>query len=795
MSQQINIPNNDNQSRSSNENRDRFLLRRGDATAVDGDPVLALDNRRVVFINRGTASTTGETATVEINGARDVVRNNPSGEITAEQTGIEISGRRSLIVNRGLIDGGVNGVDFVNGGRSSGILRNNGTITSDSRAVNIGGRNITVVNRGQILGTGDQRNGTIYADATAENLRIINRNSGVIDAGEGNQGAGIALELGDVANDVVRGTLRNRGTIQGRGQADPTTGLAGDGIRLYSGVEGGGTIYRGDLFNRGNILSESSQGPTSAIRISNGLRFQGRIVNTATGVIDGTQNGLYFGDAEHDVTVLNRGTIQSASRAVNIDGTGITLNNIGSILGTGDQRNGTIYSDATADNYTIVNTTSGVVDAGATNNGAGIALQTGDAVGDTVTASIQNAGIIQGRGQASATSGQAGDGIRIFSGVVGGGTTFQGDITNSGSILSESTQGPTSAIRFSNGLSFNGTITNQVGGLIDGVQNGLYFGTGSHNATVNNEGTIQSASRAVNIDGTGIILNNIGSILGTGDQRNGTIYSDATADNYTIVNTASGVVDAGAANNGAGIALQTGDITGDTVTASVTNAGTIQGRGSATGNQSGDGIRIFSGVTDASTTFQGSITNSGSIIATDAGVEIVDVTLAGSIENSGTITGTRAAIDASAAVGAVTVNNQGTLNGDVLLGSGNDTYNGSSGAINGSVVGGAGNDSLIGGPGSDRLVGGVGNDTLTGNGGADTFVFTPTDLGADIITDFQDGTDILDVSALVAAGAIDVNNLNLQQINNDTLITFAPNNTVLLQGIQVNQISATDLVF
>lgn len=101
---------------------------------------------------------------------------------------------------------------------------------------------------------------------------------------------------------------------------------------------------------------------------------------------------------------------------------------------------------------------------------------------------------------------------------------------------------------------------------------------------------------------------------------------------------------------------------------------------------------------------------------------------------------------------------------------------------------------MIGGAGGDRLIGGIGNDTLTGNGGADTFVFTPTDLGANTITDFQDGTDRLDVSALVIAGTIDVNTLNVQQVGNDALVTFAANNTVLLQGIQANQINVADLV-
>jgi len=807
MPQQTNIPNNNNQPLESQVNRERFLLAQDFSTIVDGAPVLSLNDNRGLFINRGTASTTGDTATIEVNGNRGKVRNTQSGEIDAEQTGVEISGRRSRIVNRGTINGDFNGVDFVNGGRSSGTLVNTGSITSDSRAVNIGGRRISVINNGQILGTDDQRNGTVYADSTAENFRILNRGNGVIDAGEGNQGAGIALELGNTENDVVRVRIRNSGTVQGRGQADPTTGLAGDGIRLFSGIEEGSTVYRGVIVNRGAILSESTQGPTSAIRIANGLSFDGRITNTVDGLIDGAQNGLYFGDAEHDARVVNRGTIQSASRAVNIDGTGVDIINTGNILGTGNQRNGTVYSDDTANDFTISN--SGTIDAGEGNNGAAISLSLGD---NPVTATIINSGTIQGRSDdgdpLAPTSPQAGDGIRL-EGVRGttpdgsvtfAPSTFVGSITNSGLIAAGANGlGSTSGFHAVNGVSFQGTLTNEASGIISGAQNGVYFGNpvngegADHTGGVfNNAGLVSSDSRAVNIDGVGLTVNNTGTILGTGDQRNGTVYSDATADDYTIVNEASGVIDAGVGNNGAGISLQTGDVSDDVVTATVVNAGLIQGRGNADGNLSGDGIRVFSGVGDGNVIFQSDITNSGTIIGTDAGIEIIDVVLDGEITNSGIITGARASIDTTAALGDVTVNNSSTLNGDVLLGNGDDVFNSGSGTVNGSVLGGSGDDTLIGGETSDRLVGGLGDDILTGNNGSDTFVFAPVDLGADEVTDFQDGSDLLDVSAFI--GSVDVNSLDIEQLGEGALITFAPDNTVLLRGIQAAQISAADFV-
>jgi large repetitive protein len=69
---------------------------------------------------------------------------------------------------------------------------------------------------------------------------------------------------------------------------------------------------------------------------------------------------------------------------------------------------------------------------------------------------------------------------------------------------------------------------------------------------------------------------------------------------------------------------------------------------------------------------------------------------------------------------------------------------------------GSGNDILNGGTGVDRLYGGAGDDTLTGGAGADRFVFsmfgvegTSGNDGADIITDFVVGTDVLVLADLV----------------------------------------------
>ena len=97
-----------------------------------------------------------------------------------------------------------------------------GLISSDSRAFNIDGTGLTLNNAGTIIGTGVQRNGTLYSDGTATDFTVIN--SGTIDAGV--EGSGFAAEIGPDGNAF---TFDNSGTIQGRGTVD-----AADEIRAIS---------------------------------------------------------------------------------------------------------------------------------------------------------------------------------------------------------------------------------------------------------------------------------------------------------------------------------------------------------------------------------------------------------------------------------------------------------------------------------------------------------------------------------------------------------------------------------
>ncbi|WP_299866839.1 CHRD domain-containing protein [uncultured Roseobacter sp.] len=713
------------------------------STVVDNTPAFLLDNDFARFLNFGQVETNNAAAAVAVTGEDAQVFNFRSGSIEANSgpdalaTGIQVTGS-AAIRNFGEIAGDFNGVQFAGAG-SSGSLDNfrGGVISSDSRAVDIQGEGVSVRNFGDILGTGDQRNGTIYSDAGAEDVSISNFSGGTIDAGAGNNGAGISLQVGDEAGDRVENTIFNGfgATIQGRGQAAANTPGAGDGIRINNGAEG--TVSETDIVNSGLISSESNQGTAGGIRVADGVAAEGRILNTSTGTIEGVRNGLYIGNAEHDLDVLNFGTIQSDSRAVNIDGSGVDLINGGDILGTGDQRNGTVYADDTARDFSINNLANGTIDAGARNNGAGISLSLAEDGNSDVD--ITNAGTIAGRGQASAAAGTAGDGIRL-EGVRGeagfAAALFDGTITNAGTVTSESLVGTTGAFRAVNGVNFQGELLNEASGVFAGGQNGVYFGTGDHTGgSFLNRGLVTSDSRALNIDGEGLDVRNEGAILGTGNQRNGTVYADGTADNYTFTNT--GLVDAGEGNNGSAVSLQTGDVDGDVVSAAIFNEGIFQGRGDATeGNQVGDGLRLFSNQEDAS--FAGLVQNDGLIVGSEdsdaaAGIRIDGgLNILGAIINEGEITGQVNAIDATEGGSVTFVNDDaGVVNGNVLLSAGDDIVV-DLGQINGVVNGGAGDDVLIAGQGDNVIVGGLGDDFIDGGDGFDTVDFSDLDVAVNV---------------------------------------------------------------
>ncbi len=134
----------------------------------------------------------------------------------------------------------------------------------------------------------------------------------------------------------------------------------------------------------------------------------------------------------------------------------------------------------------------------------------------------------------------------------------------------------------------------------------------------------------------------------------------------------------------------------------------------------------------------------------------------------------------------------------VTGGAGNDIVDGGNGIDK--VKGDRGDDTLFGGDGDDTLIeglgdgylyGGRGNDWMKGDDGADHFVFE-AQSGNDFILDFEDGIDMLDMSALGLAG---IGDLTITQVDVDTLIDIDGINTVLLGKTNAADIGADDFLF
>ena len=156
----------------------------------------------------------------------------------------------------------------------------------------------------------------------------------------------------------------------------------------------------------------------------------------------------------------------------------------------------------------------------------------------------------------------------------------------------------------------------------------------------------------------------------------------------------------------------------------------------------------------------GNIDNQGALIG--------DVyMLSGRMTNSGTVQG-----DVELATWG-RLKNSGVIYGDVLFTGTGIYHDTGSGVVTGSIFCGDSGNTIIGGKSADRIVGNLyidtlsgngGNDTLTGGGfndrltggtGADTFIYSSAidsdaTTGIDRITDFEVGTDRIDLSAFLS---------------------------------------------
>ena len=130
----------------------------------------------------------------------------------------------------------------------------------------------------------------------------------------------------------------------------------------------------------------------------------------------------------------------------------------------------------------------------------------------------------------------------------------------------------------------------------------------------------------------------------------------------------------------------------------------------------------------------------------------------------------------------------------VLGGAGDDELHGGKG--DDWIDGGAGNDELSGGAGNDTLYANWGDNTLEGGEGEDTFAFIPSPSGGtNVITDFADGEDNIDLSRIEGISGFE--DLTITADGNDAVIDLSGHGagTIRLQNTSVDDLDATDFLF
>ncbi|NVJ96540.1 MAG: M10 family metallopeptidase C-terminal domain-containing protein [Alphaproteobacteria bacterium] len=134
---------------------------------------------------------------------------------------------------------------------------------------------------------------------------------------------------------------------------------------------------------------------------------------------------------------------------------------------------------------------------------------------------------------------------------------------------------------------------------------------------------------------------------------------------------------------------------------------------------------------------------------------------------------------------------------DVIYGgAGDDTISGDAG--NDLLYGGIGNDVIRGRWGDDTLFAGDGDDQLSGGSGADIFVFSGA-TGHDVITDFDPGTDTLDLQGIVSAFA-DIaavqNAAQETELNGEAglLIVLGGSSEVFVAGLALSELEGANLI-
>lgn len=463
-----------------------------------------------------------------------------------------------------------------------------------------------------------------------------------------------------------------------------------------------------------------------------------------TTITSGNTGGAATLGGTDTLTVQANGLLTTTTNpAVTVGtGTGMTINNSGTIQSTGGSASRAIRLTGSANSahvVTINNFASGIIQTD------GDVLQNNNSY-PTGPIIVNNYGLMQSTG-ANPNNGQVIDFNNMTSpanvtinnyatGIMkaadadalrpGSGAT----INNYGQIIANYVTGGSGAGSSNDGIDFQdpgntGTINNFLGGSITGARDGI---TGKEGLTVNNSGTI------IGLDGSGL-----------------NIDSTTNASVMTVVNTSAGVI-TGTALTGDGDAIDVDHLL------NLTNSGTIKAVGivNPSVGSLNEALAIGGGAI---------VNNAGGLIISDERAITVDDSNLGnafgttSIDNAGTITGKDGQAINITSILANTLTNRatGVINGSVVMGAGADTVNlYAGGTLNGTLDGGTGADVInLLGTGTGSLTGVSNFETLNVGGGTWSLSGNQSYASAVNVTGgtLRAGTGLTTASLSVANGA------------------------------------------
>ncbi|MCW0181443.1 MAG: hypothetical protein OJI70_06685 [Zavarzinia sp.] len=620
---------------------------------------------------------------------------------------------------------------------------------------------------------------------------------------------------------TTNGVIDNSGTIEN------TAG--GRAIRIESGV---GASFTAEITNRSGGLIQSTD---DALQIQSSIT-SGRITLANGGTItSGTGQAVDFASAEGvTVTIGNTGTIQSGSNDAIRAGSGAAVTNSGTINGGTDAgfTASTDGVDFRAFGGSLTNETGGSISAdrhgvNAGDNGvagfitvinetgASITGRNGSGVGSDGSGSVTNHGTITGAFSNDPASDQNGDGA--------GGTPdgtpdgdgdgidfdFEATIVNYGRIEGTGAGGHGSDgfANTSEGIAIGGgSVTNHSGATIVGAGLGILVddssrGNAPYLTTIVNDGTIEGTSlEAIKLVGTfADTITNNGTITG----GNGTAILFGSGDNtLTLGETSSitGLSDGGLGTNslvydgwttGVLVSLASGRASG---TDGIANFQTVAGTDHADTLIGDSAVNTLSGGGGADRITGGT----GDTLRGGAGAEVITIDGLAALIDGGTGNDTLIVnANLSFAAGGVAGLERGVVGDGVsadfsLLADGMTIASRSTAGGGVEITGTAGADRISARLGDDVLNGAAGDDLLIGGGGNDVFVFDDAGFGRDTVARFADGHDVIRVASTLAA---DFDALTITGQGNRAVIDFGDGDMIILRGVAVADIDASDFLF